>query len=205
MNETAKVLLGPALALIPVLVWELVIKPSRIRRNLAILLVAELELNLEELAYYRVCREHVPDMRLVNLMLPRVSFLASQASLGELPPESLRELIRFYSITDRFAATHEGLESAEAAFLETTDERQKEILLNARAVGRRALERLIEDAWTVGTRVRFLLDRLRRDGWHDEPPALLAEEAFIDGARSRHARLFQPAQLAVTNALPHAT
>ena len=55
VDDSTKLMLGPILALLPLLLWELAIKPSRTRRNLALLLIAELELNLEEIAYYQVC------------------------------------------------------------------------------------------------------------------------------------------------------
>src|SRR4051812_6237255 len=75
LDDTTKLMLGPILALIPILIWELAIKPSRTRRNLALLLMAEVELNLEEIAYYFALRDEDPNGHLANLLLPRGSFL----------------------------------------------------------------------------------------------------------------------------------
>ena len=169
------------------MIWELAIKPARVRRNLGLLLIAELELNLEEIAYYRVCREEDPENQLVNMLLPRASFLASQASLGELSARDLRELIRFHAVTSKIEATHVALETLTASTRNPIDSQDMAMLKEAIASGVAMLGRLLEDAWTVGNTARTSLDRTIRDSWMDEPAPLEPSETIVAAARERRA------------------
>ena len=40
MDQVTTLLWGPLIALVPILLWELAIKPARTRRNVALLLMA---------------------------------------------------------------------------------------------------------------------------------------------------------------------
>jgi hypothetical protein len=189
LDDTTKLLLGPVLALIPILIWELAIKPSRSRRNIALLMMAEVELNLEEIAYYLAVREEDPNGAgpVPNLLLPRGSFAAVQTSLGELPPADVRELIRFYAITGKIEATHLGLAATSARLERATTSMEIEALTDSIATGNRTLRALLDDAWEVGTEVRELLDELVRTGWMDAPPPIADASVIRAEARARRA------------------
>ena len=187
MNDTTTLLLGPLLALIPVLVWELAIKPSRVRRNLALLLVAELELNLEEIAYYLVCLNEDPEHHLVNLMLPRTAFIAAQTLLAELPARDLRDVIRFYAVTGKIDATQAGLTGTQARLHGASVEEERVVVRAALLAGTRALARRLADAWTLGLDARASLDDVVRASWMDAPPPLATEETIRAAAQRRRA------------------
>lgn len=85
MSETVKLLLGPVLALIPLFVWELVVKPMRTRRNIAHMLLAELHINLTELCYMHADMSVAPNRLPANLNLSRLAFDSIKVNLGELP------------------------------------------------------------------------------------------------------------------------
>lgn len=185
MDDTTILLLGPLLALLPILVWELAIKPSRTRRNLAMLLIAELELNLEEIAYFQICLEEDPDNHLVNLLLPRSSFVAAQILLAELPARDLRDLTRFYAITGKIDATQVGLTGTRARLERETSVDDRVMLAAATAAGTRALERRLAEAWTLGVEARASLDNVVRSSWMDEPPPIETVDTIMSSARLR--------------------
>src|SRR5665213_2294987 len=105
MSDTIKLLAGPFLALIPVLVWETVIKPQRMRRNASRLLIAEIALNLDELAFLRLRLETAPTFLPVNMSLTRIAFDSVASSISELPPKAMEKVIRFYAHAARLDAT----------------------------------------------------------------------------------------------------
>src|SRR6478672_6809407 len=96
IGETTKLLAGPILALAPLLTWELVVKPARTRRNVALVLIAEIKQSLSEIAYYRLRRDEDKENHMVNLVLPRGGFIALQSVVAELAPVTLDLLIQFY-------------------------------------------------------------------------------------------------------------
>lgn len=184
MNILTFLLLGPLLALIPIFIWELAIKPARVRRNLAMLLVTELELNLEEIAYWRLCLETDPDTRPASMLLPRTAFAAVQTVLAELSARDLRDVVRFYSITAKIDATQAGLMGTQAR-LEGAPDGDKPMLSAAISAGSRALERRLAEAWTIGLDARASLDDVVRSSWMDAPPQLEDEESIRAAAQRR--------------------
>ena len=188
MDDTTRVLLGPVLALLPILVWELAIKPSRRRRNLALLLIAELELNLEEIAYYRVFREENAQNLLMHLPLPRASFTAVQAMIAELPATDLRDLVRFYALTEKIDATHVTLAATLASLTSSTTPDDKAILSGAISAGTLRLGRILDEAWRLGAEARLSLDDVVRSSWMDAPPVIASTETIVSSARSRRAQ-----------------
>jgi hypothetical protein len=192
LDDTTKILLGPLLALIPILIWELAIKPSRSRRNLALLLMAEVELNLEEIAYYFAAREDDPTTHLANLLLPRGSFLASQVLLGELPPAEVRALIRFYAIVAKLEGAHLSLAATLARSDRTSAPEEMNGLLKPTEAALRTIDALLVDAWDSGVDVRESLDELVRTGWMDAPPPADDADMIRAAARSRHAARLKP-------------
>ena len=190
MDDTTKFLLGPVLALLPILVWELAIKPSRRRRNLALLLIAELELNLEEIAYYRVFREENAENLLVNLPLPRSSFTAVQAMIAELPASDLRDLVRFYALTEKIDATHVKLATTLASLNSSPTPDDKATLSAAISAGTQRLGRILDAAWLLGADARLSLDDVVRSSWMDAPPVIASTESIMTSARSRRAQGF---------------
>lgn len=188
LGDVAKALFTASLALTTLFLWELWLKPMRLKLNLALVLIAELELNLEEIAYYRVCREEDIENQLVSLLLPRSSFLASQGTLGELSATDLRSVIRFYAITSKLESTQAALQKTEEAKLAATDPVDKAVLSAAVQSGVRAIGHLLDDAWEVGNEARLALDRAaRRSSPNDLPRVILAAD-LIGAARKRRAR-----------------
>lgn len=188
MDDTTKFLLGPVLALLPILVWELAIKPSRKRRNLALLLIAELELNLEEIAYYRVFREENAENLLMNLPLPRSSFIAVQAMIAELPASDLRHLVRFYAVTEKIDATHVKLAATLASLNSSSTQDDKAKLSATISTGTQHLGRILDEAWLLGAEARLSLDDVVRASWMDAPPVIASTESIMSSARSRRAQ-----------------
>lgn len=185
LDDTTKLMLGPLLALIPILIWELAIKPSRTRRNLALLLMAEVELNLEEIAYVLAARADDANSYVPHMLLPRGSFASSQGSLGELPPPDVRALIRFYSITGKVEATHLGLAATIARQERASTDAERSAANHAIAAGLAGLGALLADAWESGVDVRESLDDLVRAGWMDAPPPARDVDAIRTEARAR--------------------
>jgi hypothetical protein len=187
LDDTTKLLLGPVLALVPVVIWELVLRPSRTRRNLALLLIAEIELNLEEVAYCQAVREEATGSFVGAPLLPRGSFTASQGSLGELPPPDVRALLRFYATTARLEAAYVSLAAALARLEHTTVSQDVEQLNQLIAANLRTIGVFLDDAWRIGADTREALDELVRTGWIDAPPVIKDASTIRIAARARRA------------------
>lgn len=76
------------------LLWELVLKPMRQRRNVAEVLSAEVSLNLELLAAAEVNAR--PDNVPSDFELSTMVFDAMAERIGELPSQTVREVIFLY-------------------------------------------------------------------------------------------------------------
>ncbi len=76
------------------LLWELVLKPMRERRNVAAVLSAEVSLNLELLSAAKLLAR--PDNVPSDFELPIMVFEAMAERIGELPSQTVREVIFLY-------------------------------------------------------------------------------------------------------------
>jgi hypothetical protein len=97
MPDWLKLALGPPLAILPVLVWELIIKPARVRRNVALLVKAEIELNLAWLMRFALAREDDAELLTATRYAPTAAFEGNMSVLAELPEATLRHLMLFYT------------------------------------------------------------------------------------------------------------
>ena len=192
MDQVTTLLWGPLIALVPILLWELAIKPARTRRNVALLLMAELELNLEEIAYYEAGREEDPERHLANLLLPRASFAAAQPLLAELPAAELRTTIRFYAITAKIEATHARLLSLLAQRDRAGTDAERRQIDDALGTGLRALGSLLAEAWATGDEARTSLDDIARSSWMDVPPTIVSGEEIRSAARAKRVGQLAP-------------
>lgn len=100
MSETAKLLLGPVLALLPILAWETLIKPWRSRLSLAKAMRIEAHVNLRNLLLAKVWRELRPEGIIVDFSPSTAVFNALAKDITELPPDLLRDLLRLYERID---------------------------------------------------------------------------------------------------------
>jgi hypothetical protein len=104
MSDTVKLLLGPALALIPILVWELRLKPQRTRHRVASLLLAEIHYNIDELFQLKNRQEHNPKAVILGMQFSKRAFDAMSGSIGELPAAQAKSVLAHYAHLARVEA-----------------------------------------------------------------------------------------------------
>jgi hypothetical protein len=96
VNDTVKLLAGPFLALVPIFVWELFVKPQRLRVQIARLLRVEIRINLAVLIRTRIWREK-SSMGIARDFFPSDEAFKSLANqMGELPPQALESVLMLY-------------------------------------------------------------------------------------------------------------
>jgi len=96
MTDTTKFLLGPLFALIPVLLWELWIKPWRSRINIAKILREEADLNLGNLVRAKTWRLLKPGTIIQDFSLSTVVFEAVSGRIAELPSAIVNRTLLLY-------------------------------------------------------------------------------------------------------------
>jgi len=186
MDDTLKFLFGPLMALIPIFVWELAVKPLRSRRNVALVLLAETESNLEEIAYYRVSREKDAEAYLVNLTLLNITYSSFHSSIAELPVQSVSNLMKFYAALRKIDATNLGLESTRARLFVTADAEERKMLETSLDQGLLTLGLQLNKAWSLGESVLINLRDALQDSWIDQPTLATTPERIMLRARERY-------------------
>ena len=187
-NGTLALVLGPLVALLPVFVWELGIKPWRTRRNVAKLLCAEIQWNVAELAtlheFLSTGATGIPRGRVYT----RVAFDALTPVMGELPPEVAEKTLRFYAEFGRIEHTIDGIEELRARARDA-DAPEKARLGNAVAMGMRALEQTASGTIDSGLAARDALAPLLESAWETIPIRPMTRTQFEDRAREHVARI----------------
>lgn len=97
-QATTQFIAGALVALVPVLLWELGIRPWRTRRNVMRMLLAELRINLVEMGDIFALRQETPKALPQNLNFPHVVFDATGSDLGELDAKVLFKVLECYSV-----------------------------------------------------------------------------------------------------------
>jgi hypothetical protein len=187
MDDTTKFLFGPLMALAPILVWELGLKPRRTRRNVAVVLLAETEANLEEIAYYRLTREKHPEAYLVNLALLNITYSSVHASIAYLPVECVTNLMRFYTSLRKIDLTNSALETTRARLVGTSEPEEHQMLQASLDHGLVSLGTQLNTAWSAGISVQRDLREAIESSWIDVEVKVTDPQTIIAHARERYA------------------
>jgi hypothetical protein len=187
MDDTTKFLFGPLMALLPILVWELGIKPRRTQRNVAVVLLAEVEANLEEIAYYRLTREKHHEAYLVNLALLNITYSSIHSSIAYLPLECVTNLMRFYSSLRKIDSTNQGLETTRVRLAVTSEPDEKAMLEASLNHGLVSLGAQLNRAWSLGVSAQLDLRRALEESWTDQPTDTNDPDRIVEHAKERYA------------------
>jgi hypothetical protein len=187
MDDTTKFLFGPLMALIPIFVWELEVKPRRTQRNVALVLLAEVEANLEEIAYYRLAREKDPEAYLANLALLSITYSSVHPSIAYLPIDCVTNLMRFYTVIRKIDTTNLALEATRARLFVTVDPEERKMLEASLSHELLSLGRQLNHAWSLGTSTQHDLRRAMEDSWLDQAPKNTDTVEIVKRANERYA------------------
>lgn len=125
MSEGMNVVLGPALALLPILAWELWLKPLRVKRNVALSLLSEVDINLHWVLSLAQYREAHAGALLARPMARRMVVESRAHELGELPFELVDRILRFYANIDAVMALNSSARDDRQRQAHTVDDAQK--------------------------------------------------------------------------------
>lgn len=157
LSDDVKFLLGPALALVPILAWELWLKPLRVRRNLALSILAEVDINLHWLLAFAAYRAERADALMSRPMARKLIVESRAHELGEFPPELVGSVLRFYANVDAIVAINNGVREDRAASAAATDNMHRRRLSADIARGHESLSLFIPKTAENGELLRASL------------------------------------------------
>jgi hypothetical protein len=180
--------LGPLLALIPILVWELGIKPWKVRQHVAQLLLAEFRINLREIGGVMAMRADTPGTVPVNITFSRVAFDALAADVGELEASTAHRVVRFYSGLARIEGIAASASEYRVKALETQEQAYADACSDALDILDRSLERVLDR----GLLARDALYAISLSDWSSAPPKPPGKAEILERARQRYAHRLTP-------------
>lgn len=160
MTATTTLLLGPVLALVPILVWELWLRPSRVRRNLALSVLSEVDINLHWVFGFARYREEHARALLTYPMARKLVMESCAHELGELPRLLADNVLRFYANIDEIVATNEYLRYRQEALARSVDQAHSTQLNSDISQGHAYLTHIIPESIKLGDTVRTQLHAL---------------------------------------------
>ena len=142
-----------------VLIWELILKPRRERRNVARVIAAEVLVNLQFMYGRRVRQRSAPTHVPASSSLSLVAFQSVGDRIGELPADEIRAVVELYAHFDmlnRLVRHHSASVEKRDAYPPDSDDwhryhRRKSVTLDAFKAG---MEATISD----GERVLLALE-----------------------------------------------
>ena len=160
MPDDLKFVLGPLLALVPLVALEYWLKPARVRRNVALSVLAEVDLNLAWLLRTAAARTHRPDKIPAHSAVRKMVVSSNASALGELSPEIAAEVLSFYSGMEEIVATVETLHNRSDELRLSTDNARRSWLRDSIARGQGSLTSYLPAISQVGSDVRVRLHEL---------------------------------------------
>lgn len=169
------------MALLPVLAWEFLLKPARVRRNVALALIAEIDLNLIWLL--RLMAKRTTDRTGISVN-PRARTLVLTATapvMAELPPEAIAELLRFYSGVEDIVAAIEKLHLLGVEHTTALEDRKRDLALSM-GRGQGSLDNNLPATVRRGHEIRARLYKCAEAVSFLEVPPLLPIDEIVDEA-----------------------
>lgn len=170
-----KLVAGPILALLPILAWEVQIKPQRMRRNTALILQAEVEINVVWLLGLAEARKGVPGTLPAAPRVTREAFAANVLLLGELPTALLSKTMLFYSRLDTIVAMVEVYHSRSTELVTGVSDARAKWLRESMQAGQQSLGSALEHAITRGLELRLELHRCAADSLFGDVDTIASE------------------------------
>ncbi len=187
MSDGIKLLLGPILALVPVVAWEFWLRPARVRRNTALSLLAELEINLHWILDLAAAREKKPTALHSSPEARRLMLTANAQQLGEFPPDVTDNLLRFYANVESAANCVRGIEDAKREKSDTSDDARRASLRKTIDNEHASLDAFISAATRRGESARVHLHEIARDvTFMDDVPPLRPFTKLVEASKARH-------------------
>lgn len=150
--------------------WEGLIRPSRVRKNTARLLVAEIRMNAQQVQWMLDQRTADPEFLPLNLSLATNIFDARTEEVADLPEELLQPLVELYTRFRNLSEIGATLPKMLDEYEETADEDVRKTILHDRIVTR--IEKLYGGLDRAKAAIDDLLPKLLRCArFESEPPA----------------------------------
>jgi hypothetical protein len=186
VSDDVKFMLGPLLALLPILVWELFLRPARSRRNIAVFLLTEVTLNHSAALRNQLYRSHRTGALPIVQNNRYLAYESLASQLGELPPDVLELVQRYYSVLRRVEVTTEKVRALKDG-AEGRAPTPREAILLAR--GQTTIDRNNDTLLFFGDELRLKLHATAETSWFTDVPAFVSNDSLRSDVERHVARV----------------
>jgi hypothetical protein len=178
-------LAGALIALVPVFVWELVLRPQRERFQVAKLLRVEIQVNLRMLIRTRIWREESPKGIVRDFFTTRIALEALAGRMGELPARVLDDVLRLYRSLEQLDTISERYREHMRELTTRPEGSAKLAEYDATRISALdAFDETLNTALDLGIRASKGLDEVLISHWAPEERRLASPEDLEIAARS---------------------